>query len=274
LKLPERASSRSTAAGHVWQSRSSGVVEMSYQMSTQAQSIEAASYLDNNCRPADAVSHSLIPLPTPATVSNSRFQVIVRRILDVSAAVLFLILAAPLMLVIALAVAIDGGPVFYRHQRVGRDRKPFPCIKFRTMILGADECLHEYLHYHPAAAREWRDAQKLEFDPRVTSVGRFLRSSSLDELPQLFNVVRGDMSLIGPRPVTTAELYHYGQAADLYAAVRPGITGLWQVSGRNDVSYAHRVELDARYVRGRSLRLDLWILIRTPIVVLSRRGAK
>ena len=171
-------------------------------------------------------------------------------------------------------VSLDGGPVFYRHKRIGRDGKPFGCLKFRTMILGAEACLNEYLSYHPEQRREWEQDQKLAFDLRVTAIGNVLRRLSLDELPQLVNVLVGEMSLVGPRPVTEGELKHYGAAASAYLAVRPGLTGPWQVSGRNDVSYATRVAMDEAYVRNFSLWNDIVILLRTPGVVLSKKGAR
>jgi lipopolysaccharide/colanic/teichoic acid biosynthesis glycosyltransferase len=142
------------------------------------------------------------------------------------------------------------------------------------MILGADRCLNEYLFYHPEAKQEWEREQKLNFDPRITPIGRFLRCTSLDELPQLVNVVLGDMSLVGPRPVTDSELHHYGSALADYMSVRPGITGLWQISGRNGVSYDRRVALDQSYVETLSIWRDLIILFKTPSVVLSKRGAR
>ncbi|MGO4573838.1 sugar transferase [Microvirga sp. 2TAF3] len=211
-----------------------------------------------------ASKQSLIPIASQ----------LIKRSLDVIAAFFLLVLATPLMLVIAALVAIDGGAAFYRHERIGAKGLPFSCIKFRTMILDAERCLDEYLSYHPQARDEWRREQKLAFDPRVTAIGRILRLSSLDELPQLINVIKGDMSLVGPRPITSLETPHYGLAISLYKSVRPGITGLWQISGRNDVGYEQRVRLDEYYVANRSLLLDLWILLRTPAAVLSRRGAR
>lgn len=201
----------------------------------------------------------------------SRFS---KRVLDIVVASLALFLSMPLLLVIAVFVAMDGGPVLYRHRRIGTAGIPFGCLKFRTMILDAEQCLDEYLSYHPDARAEWAREQKLAFDPRVTAVGRFLRQSSLDELPQLINVLKGEMSLVGPRPVTQSEMAHYGPIAPLYKSVRPGITGVWQVSGRNDVGYETRVRLDESYVKNWSFGLDLLILLRTPAAVLSRRGAK
>lgn len=199
---------------------------------------------------------------------------IIKRVIDIIGSLALLVLFSPLFLVVALMVSLDGGPVFYRHKRIGRDGKPFGCLKFRTMILGAEACLNEYLSYHPEQRREWEQDQKLAFDPRVTAIGNVLRCLSLDELPQLVNVLVGEMSLVGPRPVTEGELKHYGAAASAYLAVRPGLTGLWQVSGRNDVSYATRVAMDEAYVRNFSLWNDIVILLRTPGVVLSKKGAR
>jgi len=199
---------------------------------------------------------------------------IIKRVIDIIGSLALLVLFSPLFLIVALMVSLDGGPVFYRHKRIGRDGKPFGCLKFRTMILGAEACLNEYLSYHPEQRREWEQDQKLAFDPRVTAIGNVLRRLSLDELPQLVNVLVGEMSLVGPRPVTEGELKHYGAAASAYLAVRPGLTGPWQVSGRNDVSYATRVAMDEAYVRNFSLWNDIVILLRTPGVVLSKKGAR
>ena len=199
---------------------------------------------------------------------------IIKRVIDIIGSLALLVLFSPLFLVVALMVSLDGGPVFYRHKRIGRDGKPFGCLKFRTMILGAEACLNEYLSYHPEQRREWEQDQKLAFDPRVTAIGNVLRRLSLDELPQLVNVLVGEMSLVGPRPVTEGELKHYGAAASAYLAVRPGLAGPWQVSGRNDVSYATRVAMDEAYVRNFSLWNDIVILLRTPGVVLSKKGAR
>lgn len=198
----------------------------------------------------------------------------IKRGFDLVVGSLLLFLAMPLFLVISVLVAMDGGPVFFRHQRVGRRHAPFGCWKFRTMIVDAEASLEEYLFHHPEAEAEWRCEHKLLHDPRITPIGRFLRNSSLDELPQLLNVIAGEMSLVGPRPVTAIELLRYGSRAELYARVRPGITGLWQVSGRNDVGYDERVALDAHYVGSRHLAMDIAILYRTIGVVLSRKGAR
>lgn len=222
-------------------------------------------------KPQPELSTKLIK---PATVTLRQGSSRTKRVLDILLASFLLFLTFPLLLGIALVVAMDGGPVLFKHRRIGRHGASFGCLKFRTMILDAEDCLAEYLSYHPEAQIEWDRDRKLTFDPRVTKIGRFLRLSSLDELPQLLNVLRGEMSIVGPRPVTQEELAQYGVAASLYKSVRPGITGLWQISGRNDITYATRVSLDERYIRNWSLALDLSILLRTPAVVLTRRGAR
>jgi lipopolysaccharide/colanic/teichoic acid biosynthesis glycosyltransferase len=183
-----------------------------------------------------------------------------------------LCLLSPVMLVIALAVSLqDGGSAIFAHKRLGRNGKPFYCLKFRSMAADADTRLAELLAASPQAREEWARDHKLRRDPRVTRLGEFLRKSSLDELPQLFNVVKGEMSLVGPRPIVEKERAKYGHRFAAYCAVRPGITGLWQVSGRNDVSYRTRVAMDACYARRRSLALDAWILAMTvPSVLLSK----
>jgi len=198
----------------------------------------------------------------------------VKRCFDVFAATFLLVILLPMLAVVSLLVAMDGGPVFFSHKRVGRNGKIFGCLKFRSMIPDAEDTLREYLALHPEAAEEWEKTRKLSFDPRITTVGRALRSSSIDELPQLINVIKGDMSLVGPRPITSQELDRYGVRADYYKAVRPGITGLWQVNGRNDLSYEQRMAMDVEYVKNWSLFADAGILLRTPRVVLSRDGAR
>jgi lipopolysaccharide/colanic/teichoic acid biosynthesis glycosyltransferase len=198
-----------------------------------------------------------------------------KRVLDVTAAGALLVLILPVMLGIAVALRLSGGPAMFGQMRVGQGGTPFRCLKFRSMVPDAEARLAEHLRDNPAAAAEWAERRKLRNDPRVTRFGAFLRATSLDELPQLLNVLRGEMSLVGPRPVVAAELEaHYGPAGTAaYIACRPGVTGLWQVSGRSDTSYAKRVALDMRYVRHWSLALDLRILLATVPAVLRRRGA-
>ncbi|MCA3305958.1 MAG: sugar transferase [Roseomonas sp.] len=199
---------------------------------------------------------------------------IAKRALDIIGAGVGLVLLAPFFLIVALMVRADGGPAFFAHQRVGRGGKLFGCLKFRSMVVDSQARLEALMANDPTARAEWEATRKLKNDPRITPIGRFLRSTSLDELPQLINVLRGEMSLVGPRPVQEAEIdRYYGASAAHYMAVRPGITGLWQVSGRNETSYESRVALDVAYVSRPSLLADLSILLRTPVAVLSRRGA-
>jgi Undecaprenyl-phosphate galactose phosphotransferase WbaP len=188
-------------------------------------------------------------------------------------AVLALVFLSPLLLAVAAFVRADGGPVFYGQTRIGRGGRRFRCLKFRTMAIDAEPQLQALLASDPVAAREWAETQKLTSDPRVTGIGALLRRTSLDELPQLLNVLRGEMSLVGPRPIIDDEVERYAADIATYCAVRPGLTGLWQVSGRSQTSYARRVQLDVSYVRNWSLLRDLSILLKTVPAVLLRRGA-
>ena len=189
-------------------------------------------------------------------------------------AAFLLVMLSPVFLVVAvLTWQIDGAPIFFGHYRVGFRGRVFRCLKFRTMYRNSSAMLAEILATDPVARAEWTRDQKLSVDPRVTPIGRFLRKSSLDELPQLLNVLYGEMNLVGPRPVVVEELTRYGGVRWDYLAVRPGITGLWQVSGRNLVSYEQRVVLDQRYVEKRSFLFDVSILLRTVKVLVTREGA-
>lgn len=188
----------------------------------------------------------------------------VKRVLDVSVASVALIVLLPIMLFVALAVRLSlGTPIFFSHPRVGLHGRPFRCYKFRTMVTNADEVLKAHLSAHPEAEREWQESQKLQDDPRVTLLGRVLRKTSLDELPQLVNVLKGDMSCVGPRPIVTAELSKYGPHARHYLRARPGLTGIWQVSGRSSTTYRRRVVMDTFYVRRWSFWRDLRLLALT-----------
>jgi Undecaprenyl-phosphate galactose phosphotransferase WbaP len=180
---------------------------------------------------------------------------------------------APLILTIAVVLWVQGGPIIYKHRRIGRDGRTFECMKFRTMVPNAEQVLRNLLEAHPELKVEWVRDHKLRNDPRVTGIGCFLRRTSLDELPQLLNVLRGEMSLVGPRPIVREELLRYGRNVRDYIAAKPGITGLWQVMGRNDTDYRRRVVLDTYYVRNQSLLLDVYILLKTTGVVLRRSGA-
>ncbi len=189
-------------------------------------------------------------------------------------AAVMLLFFAPLMLGVGIAVFVqDGGPIFFAHRRLGRDGRRFACLKFRSMATDAQARLNQLLAIDPAARAEWERDHKLRSDPRITRLGEFLRRSSLDELPQLFNVLRGEMSLVGPRPIVEAEARRYGHRIRNYCSVRPGITGLWQVSGRNNTSYRRRVAIDVVYSKRKSLLLDGRILLMTIPAVLLRRGS-
>jgi len=195
---------------------------------------------------------------------------VTQRLLAVPIAIFLL----PVIVATALIVLLQGpGPVLFIHRRIGRRGEPFGCLKFRTMAIDAQERLGELLATNAAAREEWARDQKLRDDPRVTRLGRFLRKTSLDELPQLINVLRGEMNLVGPRPILESEIPRYGAGYRHYCAVKPGITGLWQVSGRTDTSYRKRVALDVLYAKRRSARLDLLILLRTVPAVLLRQGS-
>jgi hypothetical protein len=203
---------------------------------------------------------------------QSRRARTVKRAGDIVFSLAVLTLGSPVFLVLGVLVKLTShGPVFYVQQRVGRDYRSFGCIKFRTMRRDADQVLGALLASSPDLAEEFRNDFKLKNDPRITALGRFLRRSSLDELPQFVNVLRGEMSVVGPRPIVRKELSRYGARMDEVLAVRPGMTGLWQVSGRNNLSYRKRVKLDVRYARTRDVLLDLRIILKTIAVVLNPR---
>jgi undecaprenyl-phosphate galactose phosphotransferase len=192
-----------------------------------------------------------------------------KRTFDILIALHLLVFAGPVMLVLTVLCALDGGSPLYRHQRVGLRGRKFQCLKFRTMRVDSAEAL---LDTDRAAAAEWAVNRKLERDPRITPLGRFLRRTSLDELPQLFNILRGDMSVVGPRPITEEELIRYEDHTPKYLSLRPGLTGLWQVHGRGRVGYRERVEMDAQYYWTASFAGDLRLMAETPLVMLQRRG--
>lgn len=196
-----------------------------------------------------------------------------KRVLDVVGSIVLAAVFSPLILAIVLLMRREGGSIIYKHRRIGRGGQAFECLKFRTMVPNADQVLRELLESNPAISAEWVQDHKLRRDPRVTRLGRFLRRTSLDELPQLWNVMRGEMSLVGPRPVVREELLRYGRNVRAYLSAKPGITGLWQVKGRNDTDYRRRVVLDTYYVRNQNLVLDLYILLKTTKVVLGGSGA-
>ena len=203
-----------------------------------------------------------------------RVPALFKRAFDLTLTVLGGLVISPLLLAIYILIKRDSpGPAFFGHTRLGRDGREFKAWKFRSMVIDADKALQSYLDSDPEAREEWERDQKLRDDPRVTRIGAFLRKTSLDELPQLYNVLVGQMSLVGPRPIVSSEVERYGDSYVLYKKVRPGISGLWQVSGRNNTTYAERVTFDTYYVRNWSVWLDLYILAKTFLVVAFRHGA-
>jgi Undecaprenyl-phosphate galactose phosphotransferase WbaP len=196
-----------------------------------------------------------------------------KRLFDLVSASALLVLLSPILLLISVALKLEGGNVFFAHQRIGKNGRKFGCYKFRSMVPNAEQLLTQLLAKNPEMQAEWQREHKLKDDPRVSKLGDFLRRTSLDELPQLLNVLKSEMSLVGPRPIVQEELQRYGSEKSYYLMVRPGMTGLWQVSGRNDVDYETRVYLDAWYVKNWSLWYDLAILFKTIKVVFSRNGA-
>lgn len=222
--------------------------------------------------PQHFFTHDVLMLVCQANLTRPLSR-LVKRVFDQVVAFLLLLLMAPFLLVLVVLVRLDGGPAFYAHRRVGAHGRPFRCLKFRTMVVEGDRVLSELLASDPDAQREWAQTQKLRDDPRITRIGRLLRKTSLDEMPQLFNVLCGEMSLVGPRPIVEAEIVRYGGDIDYYLETRPGMTGLWQISGRNELSYGRRVQLDVWYVRNWTLWHDIMILFKTWPAVLRKEGA-
>ncbi|WP_025662511.1 sugar transferase [Rhizobium sp. IBUN] len=207
---------------------------------------------------------------------NNRSAILdgVKYAIDATIASIGLFVLAPMILMlVAILLIVQGRPIFIAHRRIGRYGVMFPCLKFRTMVKNADEVLRRHLAANPSLRAEWNATRKLRDDPRVTPLGAFLRKSSVDEIPQLFNVIRGQMSLVGPRPIVASEAELYGSYYADYIRVRPGVTGLWQVSGRSDTSYNERVQLDVRYVEEQSVLGDMSIMLKTIPAVLRSRGS-
>jgi exopolysaccharide production protein ExoY len=221
---------------------------------------EAASYIKRN---------QLSSLSRVKPVGLSR-----KRLVDIALASFGIVLLCPLLLLcFAACLLASPGPALFGHRRIGFQGKYFRCFKFRTMVINGEQVLREYLAAHPEANAEWEATRKLRFDPRVTAIGSILRKTSLDELPQLFNVLRGEMSIVGPRPVTEEELARYSTSVGSYLACRPGITGLWQVSGRSGTTYRKRVAYDTYYARHWSMVLDVKIMIATIPALLDSDNA-
>ena len=202
------------------------------------------------------------------------FSRLIKRIIDVSLCVIASPFVLILTLIFAILIKIDSpGPVFFGHRRIGKNGKMIRCWKFRSMYADADERLKQILETDPEMAAEWERNRKFTDDPRVTKVGKFLRKTSMDELPQLWNIITGDMSFVGPRPVTQEEIEKYGGAADYVLSVTPGLSGMWQISGRSDTGYDERIALDSYYIQNWSIWLDMWIIVKTVWVVLVGKGA-
>jgi lipopolysaccharide/colanic/teichoic acid biosynthesis glycosyltransferase len=197
-----------------------------------------------------------------------------KRIIDIILSATALVVGSPLLLGVWVAIRVSSpGPAVFSHRRIGAGGVYFNCFKFRTMVQNADELLEDVLTVHPDLREEYALTHKLKDDPRVTRIGNMLRKTSLDEFPQFWNVLKGDMSIVGPRPIVTAEVERYGHWLPLILELRPGITGLWQVSGRNDTTYAERIALDRRYVLTRNIATDFSIMLKTPSVMIKRNGA-
>ncbi len=229
--------------------------------------------------PIASANHRVMGMVLPPLAVPSRRGLVInvqrmaKRTMDITVSLAALIILSPLILVLAFLIRRDGGPALFGHTRIGKNSTSFKCLKFRSMIRNSQEVLEHHLAENPEARAEWTADHKLKNDPRITRLGAFLRRSSLDELPQLINVLKGDMSLVGPRPIVWNEVSKYDQHIADYYQVRPGITGLWQISGRNDVSYTKRVELDSHYIRNWSLWHDIAIMIKTVPALLNRSGA-
>ena len=243
IELPSYGVMRTAAAGRDWQRLHAAAIDHQ----PLARTLNAA-------------------IPVPAEQAS-------KRMLDILGAAALILMLSPLLLAITVLAWLEGGKAFFGHRRIGADGEEFHCWKFRTMVANADQVLARLLASDPAARAEWDRDFKLKNDPRVTRIGKILRTTSLDELPQLFNVLAGDMSLVGPRPIVAAEVKRYGAAFHDYVRCRPGITGVWQVSGRNDTGYRQRVHLDQQYARHSTFGGDIAILLRTPVAVLRRSGA-
>lgn len=228
-------------------------------------------------RPQAAVAYSdrnlHLVIDHEEAITQSVLGSVASRVLDVVFALALSLVFAPVAIVAGIVLVGSNGPVFFHQLRLGRDGRVFKFYKFRTMVPDAEAVLRDLLQENPQLRKEWERDFKLKSDPRITSIGRFLRRTSLDELPQLWNILLGDMSMVGPRPIEPFEITKYGRFARHYYAQRPGLTGLWQVSGRSDASYERRIILDAFYSKNRSLLLDLSIIFKTVRVVLKGDGA-
>lgn len=224
---------------------------------------------------ASVSEQELLLMATELSAGTNTSGGFASRLLDVAIALAMLVFLLPVLIFTAICVAVfSPGPVLFKQSRIGLNGKKFECYKFRSMRVDAEEHLAHLLATKPELQAEWESNQKLSRDPRITPIGAFLRQSSIDELPQLFNVIRGDMSLVGPRPIIEAEITRYGRYITHYVSIKPGLTGIWQVTGRNDTSYRRRIAADVLYSRRKSVLLDLYILLATVPAVLMGRGAR
>lgn len=219
-----------------------------------------------------------VPKDNPLSLENEVRELrsdLIKRIIDILLSTVSLLIFAPIFLLIAFAIKLDSpGPVLFVDRRLGRRGKIFRCFKFRTMFIDGDKRLKECLEQNSSSLHEWRSYAKLKsFDPRITKVGQFLRRYSLDELPQIFNVLKGDMHLVGPRPYLLRERSQMGEYADKILKIRPGITGFWQVSGRNEIPFEERLKMESYYAENNGLRTDIILLVKTVKAVLEGRGA-
>jgi exopolysaccharide production protein ExoY len=227
--------------------------------------------LTHQSRHAETAAFSSARLDRNETGANTS----AKRILDVVVASIALIFVLPLLVVVGVLIRLqDGGQAVYSQKRYGRNGRTFKCYKLRSMVANADQRLIEILAQDPEARIEWEQTQKLTHDPRITPLGRFIRKTSIDELPQLFNILKGEMSIVGPRPIVENEITKYGEFYRDYCSVRPGLTGLWQVEGRSDTTYEQRVQLDVKYATTRNFTGDIMIMLRTVPAVLLSRGAR
>jgi exopolysaccharide production protein ExoY len=268
--LPEYAGDASNTAG----SRGGQAVTSVAALLRKSATVLCVPYLQDGAGAWNGAEWEQISLAVHELSTNGVHYRWVKRMLDIFIVCSFLPCLVPMLLIVAVVVRISSpGPILYRQRRIGRFGQEFELWKFRSMYVNSDDILHSHLLADDEAAREWRQSRKLKVDPRVTRLGRLLRRTSLDELPQFLNVLVGDMSLVGPRPIVSAEKAHYRDAYFFYTSARPGLTGLWQVSGRSDLSYHQRVALDESYIRGWNLALDIQILWRTARVVWQSKGA-
>lgn len=207
-----------------------------------------------------------------ASINNNKSYLFTKRLIDIVGSIAGIIILSPLFLVVAVLIKLEDprGKVLFGHRRVGKDGVMFPCWKFRSMFANAEQMLEQLT---PEQKKEYAETFKLQNDPRVTKVGKFIRKTSLDELPQLFNILKGEMTIVGPRPIVTKELDFYGEYQEIYKAVKPGLTGLWQVSGRSDTTYDERVKFDIEYATTRNLFKDIYIIFMTMIKVIKKEGA-